>query len=166
MSELSASAHVRLLIADYGVIDQQFGKITVVGGGISMVGTPPNSPNTAPFAILAVADFDPEHVGQRPVVELALEDEGGQLVPLPGAPGAPGATQFVRIASNDVLKPLDIPGVQIPADAIRPRVTLMLMLQNGLPLTAGKKYAWRLKIDGETCDEWTEPFYVPRPLFG
>jgi hypothetical protein len=163
MSELSASAHVRLLIADYGVIDQQFGKITVVGGGISIIGTPPNSASTAPFAILAIADFDPKYIGQRPAVELALEDEDRQLVSLPGSPGL---TQYVRVASNDVLKQLDIRGVQIPDDAIRPRVTLMLMLQNGLPLTAGQKYTWRLKIDGETCDEWTEPFYVPRPMFG
>ena len=167
MSELSDSAHVRLLIGDYGVIDQQLGKITLVGGGISLIGKPPNSENTAPFAVVAVADFDPKHLGERPNVELALEDEDGQLVALPSPPGATGgATQYIRIASNDALDRREVPGMQVPADALRPRVTLMLMLQNGLPLAVGKKYAWRLKIDNETCDGWTEPFYVPRPSFG
>jgi hypothetical protein len=159
MSELSTSAHVRLLIADYGVIDQQLGKITIVGGGLTIIGTPPNTEHTAPFAILAVVDFDSKHIGQRPMIELALEQENGQLVPMPGPPDQ---TRFVHIASNDVLKTRnDMGEFLIPPKVIRPRVTLMIMLQNGLPLQPGHTYTWRLKIDDETRDEWTEPFYVP-----
>src|ERR1022692_4022310 len=32
--------------------------------------------------------------------------------------------------------------------------------QAGLPIAAGQRYLWRLKIDGEGRDDWTEEFVV------
>jgi hypothetical protein len=31
---------------------------------------------------------------------------------------------------------------------------------HGLPLAAGRQYAWRLVIDGKTDDDWVVPFLV------
>jgi hypothetical protein len=165
MSEVSGSAHVRLLLADYGVVDSQ-GKITIVGGGITIAGIPPNTNATAPFAVLGVIDFDQKYVGQRVAMELALEQDNGDLVPMPGAPDSADHAQYVRIAANEELKSPTVTWGRVPYRAVRPRHTLMLMFQNGLPLRQGHTYTWRLKIDDETRDEWTEEMYVPAPLLG
>jgi hypothetical protein len=165
MSEVSASAHVRILIADYGVIDQH-GKVTIVGGGITIAGVRPNANTTAPFAVLGIADFDPKYLGQRVAMELALEQENGDLVPMPGSPESADHAQYVRIAANEELKAPNVSWGRVPPGVVRPRHTLMLMFQNGLPLRQGHKYTWRLKVDDETRDEWTEDIYVPAPLVG
>jgi hypothetical protein len=166
MSELSASAHVRILLADYAVIDPQQGKLTVVGGGLSFIGMPPNTNATAPFAVVATVDFAPKFEGHRAEIELALEQEDGTLVPMPGAPESAGHTQYIRVASMEELKAGNITWGRVPEGVSRPRHTLMLTFQNGLPLKQGQMYLWRVKIEDETRDEWTESMYVPASLIG
>lgn len=165
MSEVSASAHVRILLADYGVIDAQ-GKVTIVGGAVTIVGTPLNMNQTAPFAVVGIVDFDQEYVGRRVPMELSLEDENGDLVPMPGFPDSSSQKQYVRIAAIEELRTPNVEWAKVPDRTIRPRHTIMLMFQNGLPLKTGHIYTWRLKVDDETRDEWTEEMYVPAPFFG
>ena len=154
MSEASQSAHVRILLADYAVTDAS-SKTTLVGGGITITGLNPASGMTAAFAVFASASFDPRFIGAAPTVELSLEDIDGHPVQLPGHP-AP-----LQLSASDELIQPRLAGAAIPVDAVRPKVQLLMQFQNGLPLTAGRGYRWRMTVDGETCDEWTELLYVP-----
>ncbi|MGB8382995.1 MAG: hypothetical protein WCG47_17395 [Dermatophilaceae bacterium] len=45
-----------------------------------------------------------------------------------------------------------------------------MFFAGGLPLAPNQGYTWRIKIDHDTRDEWTEKFYVftadPGPVIG
>lgn len=161
MSDASKSAHVRITIADYAVVDQQ-GKATIVGAGVTILGVNIQTGMTAPFAVFASVTFAPQLVGDNPAVELSLETtDNQQLVQMP-APLDPSAQpQYVRVATSEKLPPTLLPGLSIPADTIRPKAQILLHFQNGLPLAPGRAYTWRVKVDGETRPEWTETLYVP-----
>lgn len=159
MSEASKTASVRLIIADYAVADR-VGKVTIVGAGATVLGVNPAAGMTAPFAVVARASFDPKFVGDNPAFELSLETTDGQLVQMPGQ------AQPLRVATTEKLPPTLVPGADIPHDAIRPIAQIIMQFQNGLPLAPGRGYRWRIKIDGETRDEWTEIVFVPTASAG
>ncbi|MGO9382385.1 MAG: hypothetical protein ACLP4W_09875 [Mycobacterium sp.] len=140
--------------------------MTIVGGGISVAGSTPNTGLTAPFAVVAVVTFDPAFVGESPAVELLLEDRNGQPIALPGAVGPLGQPQYMRVGVSNQLQPTVVPNQQIPTDVTRPKVQILLNFQTGLPLTAGQRYTWRVRIDGISRDEWTEWLYIPSPAPG
>jgi hypothetical protein len=154
MSEASDSAHVRIFLADYAVADSS-GKFTLVGGGITIIGVLPTTGMTAPFSVLALMTFDPKFIGESPAMELALETDTGQLVTLPGQPGP------LRIAVAEKLNPTILQGANVPNEAVRPKHQMLMQFQNGLPLSVGTGYRWRITIDQQTHPEWTEGFYVP-----
>jgi hypothetical protein len=159
MSEASKSAHVRIFLADYAVADPG-GKVTIVGGGIAIIGVNPATGTTAPFTVVASVSFDPKSIGESPAVELMLEDEQGQLVQLPGQPGP------LRVGTSEKLNPPVLQGANVPNDAIRPRAQIVFQFQNGLPLAPGNGFRWRVKVDQETQPEWTETMYVPTASAG
>lgn len=154
MSEAFESAHVRLFLADYAVAGAG-GKITIVGGGIAIVGINPQTGTTAAFCVVAVASFDPDRIGESPAVELSLETDDGELVSLPGQ------SQPLRIAASEKLNPPIMRGVDVPNHAVRPKTQIIMQFQNGLPLRPGTGYRWRVRIDQDTRPEWVEPLYVP-----
>lgn len=154
MSEASDSAHVRVIIADYAVVDTN-SKLTIVGGGLSVIALNPANAMTAAFAVVGSVSFDPKFVATSPALVLSLETDDGHLVQLPGIP------EPIQLAGSNELSPTRLPGTEIPKEAVRPKVQLLMQFQNGLPLAAGRGYKWRLTVDGETRDEWTESFYVP-----
>jgi len=163
MTEAFESAHVRLFLADYAVADAG-GKITMVGGGITITGINPQTRMTAPFTVVAVVSFGPKHIGESPAVELSLETEGGELVMLPGQ-AAP-----LRFGASEKLNPPVLQGINVPNNAVRPKTQLLMQFQNGLPLHPGMGYRWRVRVDQDTRPEWTEPMYVavasPGPVVG
>jgi hypothetical protein len=159
MSGASDSAHVRIVIADYAVADAA-GKITMVGAGVSIAGFNPATGHTAPLAVVAIVDFDPEFIGESPAVELALETSEGRLVALPGQPGP------LRVGTSEKLNPALMPGVNVPNHGVRPKSTILMMFMNGLPLAAGSGYVWRVRVDQDTRPEWTEWLYVPTASAG
>jgi hypothetical protein len=165
MSDVAASAHVHIIMADYAVADAG-GKLTIVGGSIAVIGTEPGTGLTAPFAVVVMVTFDPAHIGESPAVELLLEDENEQLVALPGAVGELGQPQYLRVGVTDQLKPTTLPNHKIPTEAARPRIQILLNFQAGLPLPKGQRYKWRVRVDGESRDEWTEWLYIPKPTPG
>jgi hypothetical protein len=69
----------------------------------------------------------------------------------------------VEVGAANPLAQTVMDGFEIPADAIRPKVNVLLQFQNGLPLQPGHCYTWRVTIDGETRDEWTDSIYVAKP---
>jgi hypothetical protein len=154
MSEASRSAHVRIIVADYAVVDGA-GKITMVGAGIAIAGINPLNNMTAPFAVVAIVSFDPKLIDASPAVEMSLETHNGQLVQLPGHPP-------LRVGTSQRLTPPTLPdGVDVPRDAVRPKVQILMQFQSGLPLQAGHAYVWRVKVDHEEREEWSETLYVP-----
>jgi hypothetical protein len=159
MSEASDSAHVRIIIADYAVADQQ-GKVTLVGAGVTVLGVNPAAGMTAPFAVVANASFDPKFVGDNPAFEVSLETNDGQLVQMPGQ------SHPLRVATSEKLPLTVLPGADVPNDAARPKAQIILQFQNGLPLAPGHGYKWRVKVDGETHEEWTEMMYIPTASAG
>lgn len=164
MSDVSDTATVRLLIADYASVDAA-GKLNVIGGGVSLIGQADRlglggpSGFTAPFALVVAVAVNPTLYRSEFALEVALEDSKGELVELPGPAGQP---QKMRIAQNSTFEePKTVPGV--PRGLLRARIQWVLMFNGGLPLAIGQRYLWRVKIDGATSDRWTEEFFVPGP---
>ncbi|MFL0287195.1 hypothetical protein ACJH6H_18220 [Mycobacterium sp. SMC-21] len=164
MSEVAESARVRIMLADYGTLDSS-GKFTLVGAGITIAGTA-RPGVAAPFAVVATADFDSKFVGRRPLVELSLEDANGDLVAIPGIEGQLGQSQYLRMRHEDQLEHPKVDWGYVPDGAVRPRATIMLMFNAGLPLAPGQRFTWRIRIDGMTRDDWTEDIYVPASKIG
>lgn len=157
MSEASESARVAILVADY-LTQGLGGKLTIVGAGITIVNCDPNTGQSAPLSVVATVTFDPKFVGAAPEVQFTLETEDGVVfeVPRPGADPLP-----LRLAAdNNPLGLTTLDGFHIPPDAVRPKLQMLMQFQTGLPLQPGQRYVWRITVDGETRDEWTEPLYV------
>jgi hypothetical protein len=145
------------MLADYAVADPQGGKTTMVGAGITVASINPDVGMTAAFAVFASASFDPKFIGSKPTIELSLETADGQLISLPGQPGP------LRFTASERLNPTRLPGADVPNEAVRPKMQILIQFQNGLPLAPGQKYIWRMRVDGESRDEWTETLYIPIP---
>lgn len=58
------------------------------------------------------------------------------------------------------IRGLVVPGVNVPPNTVRSSKQFVMYFASGLPLEPNKRYRWRIKIDHETRDEWTETFYV------
>lgn len=164
MSDVSEAATVRLLIADYISADA-VGKLNLIGGGLSIIGTQPDAlgasvGNSAPFGIVVSVAVGAELYGTEASFELVLEDSAGKPVALPSPDGK--GTQTMRIAQNVMLEEPSYPlGMGIPRRTLPARTQWVLMFVAGLPLPPAALYRWRVKIDHDSRDEWTEPFYVP-----
>ncbi len=165
MSDVADSAHVRIILSDYAVGDPNTGKLTIVGGGICVIPLDPAGVGgTLPFAVCAVITFDPVFIGESPALELALEKQDGELFALPTPAAGPlGPIQYVRVGTVQRLNATQAKGVIIPNDAVRPRHSFTMHFNNGLPLSPGQRYTWRVRVDHETRDELTEDMYVPAP---
>jgi len=170
MSEASQSAHVRIVLADYAVGDDK-GKMTLVGAGVSIFsGVNPETGATPPFGVWASVTFAPELVGYNAAVELSLETEHGDLVKVPLVVDGQPQQRPLRVASSESLPTTAVPGVNIPGHIARPKVQMVLQFQTGLKLDPGHLYRWRVRVDGDTKDDWTEMMYVATasapPAFG
>lgn len=162
MSEVGDSARVTIVVADYATANDD-GKFTIVGAGITLVGFDSKVTNrTAPMSVVAIATFDPEFVGKSPIVELTLETMDGVVVEMPPGGDTPDAAPLpLHIKSGpEPLVPTRLAGLQLPDEAFRPKMQMLMQFSSGLPLTADQRYLWRVTIDGEKRDEWTESLYV------
>ena len=59
-----------------------------------------------------------------------------------------------------------MPGANVPPDAVWPNFSFALHFATGLLLEPNRVYTWRVKVDHETREEWTEKFYVFTPSPG
>jgi len=162
MSELSQSAHVAITLADYAAIESGGNKVTLVGASIAFVRPQtPGSLQSAPFSLCVVATFAPKFVDEQVSLVMVLENEHGDPYKLPGpVVGTEGALDTFQVAAKERLGVKPAPEMVVPDGVIRPRMTAVLNFSNGLPLHVGA-YRWRVSIDGDTRDEWTEAMYVP-----
>lgn len=155
MSEVAGDATVRLLIADFAKVDDA-GKLNVIGGGVTALGYVHELGATAAFAVVMSVTVPARHVNAECSAELVLEDSAGNPVSLPGPAGE---GQLMRIGQAiQFVEPRSLPG--IPRLELPIRQQWVVAFANGLPLSVGQRYVWRVKIDHETRDWWTEEFFV------
>lgn len=168
MSEVSDVATVRILLADYATTET--GKINALGAGITAIGISPTiSGLTIGFALIVQVGVPHQFYNAECSVEMLLEDSSGGLVEIPPAPGLP--TQPIRVGQAIRFDPPKFQQpVSAPANYLPARVQWVLNFTTGLPLSAGQGYAWRVKIDDASRDEWLERFVVvgpsPGPVLG
>ncbi len=159
MSDVSDAAVVRLFLADYAAADPT-GKVHVIGGGVTGVGLNPATRTTSPFALFVSVAVPPQLYYAECAVEIVLQDSAQNLVSVPGpAPGMPDQPlrvgQAVRFEEPRFPQP-----VNIPARFLYARTQWALSFATGLPLTPGEGYVWRVNVDNDSRDDWTERFVV------
>ena len=132
---------VTMLLADHAVVAE--GKLYVNGGGWSIR-------PAGPTPMFLALKFDvPWDLAGRPIeVELRLVDEDGHLV----AQRTPQGDQPVLVnARLEVQRPPGLtPGAPIDA-----------AMAIGVPpfgLPAGRRYSWRLSVDGHQREDWVIEF--------
>lgn len=160
MSEVSDNAAVRLILADYAAVDPA-GKLNIVGGGLTGVGINVGTPGlTLPFALVVIIAVPPQLYNEQCAVEIVLEDSAGNLAVLP-APAPGMAPQPMRVGQVITFEePRFPPGVNTPRGFLTSRAQWVVAFNPGLPLLAGQNYVWRVRIDDETQEVWTERFVV------
>jgi len=144
MSEISDTARVSVLLADFANVDGS-GKLNLIGGGVAITVIDPQTGQTAPLSLVVLAAVDPKFVGQQYALEIGLyADDDGQLVTLPG----PVASSPMRIAQPvSVQSPTGQPGAYLPPGSVWPATQMIVNFSGGLALSAGRAYEWRATID-------------------
>lgn len=155
-------ASATLLLADYASTDAS-AKINMIGGGFSLAFADLTTRTTAPMHLIVLVDIHGRHAGRQVTVEVELRNlDADEVVALPTPLGGVEAVRMAQVATLE--KPL-IPGVFLPDD-FPCRVQMLLGFPQGLPLPVGKRYAWRLRIDGQRRRHWDALFFVPEPPKG
>jgi hypothetical protein len=133
---------VTMMLAD--AAQEVGGKLYVLGGGWSITG-----PEPVPMAIALKLEVPWDRTNLQHSLLLELLDEDGEPVLVPG--------------QDDEEVPLQVTGefeAGRPA-GIKPGTPIdsALAVNFGpLPLEGGRRYQWRLSIDGETDEDWTLGF--------
>lgn len=155
---LADDAVVQVFIADHVGIDGG-GKLNALGAGFMVSGLQPTG-LTSPQAIAVTIDVPSRYVGQDFTLSLELRNEAnGSVVTVPGPSGSPEALRLVQLSK--VERP-NIPGLHLPP-GVPTRVQVVTAFVNGLPLSLGTQYTWRVEIDSQHHKGWTATFYVPGP---
>jgi hypothetical protein len=142
-----------LILADYARVSE--GKLDVLGAGWTVAGP---DEITMGLGVMVEVPWDQTNRAHQMVVRLLGED--GQLYPLPGPPGE--APRGIEARTDfEVGRP---PG--IAAGTAQPFALALNLAQ--VPLAPGRRYEWRLEIDGESQDDWRVTFQTrgARPAAG
>ena len=119
------------------------GKLYILGGGWSLTG-----PGPAPMAIALKIEVPWDRTNERHQLLLELLDEDG----LPIAVQGPDGNLPLQVTGNlEVGRP---PGVK-PGTPIDSALAIGF---GPVPLEPGRRYQWRLSIDGETAEDWVIGF--------
>lgn len=165
MSEIADVAIVKILVADYAATDAA-GKLNVIGGYVNTLGYNARAGQTAPFTLVVTVEVPPTQYNAEASVEVVLEDDTGQVVSFPTPTGEARPMRVGQaVTFTEPSTQSNVPRGIFPA-----RMNWVMAFSNGLPLAAGNKYAWRVRVDGESRPEWGEVVYVPGmtpgPVFG
>ncbi|AZI57812.1 hypothetical protein EH165_06270 [Nakamurella antarctica] len=159
MSEVYERTSLSLMMADYAVADQ-LGKLHVVGGNLQVVNRDHNTGNTQAFALVVSLSSPVELFQEQYSFEVVLEETNGTLVELGTTqPGA--APNVVRFGQTLTVEEPNLGRSGAPRRALPAKAHIVLYFNNGLPMPPGRVLVWRAKLDGESRDAWTLPFFVP-----
>ncbi|MGH9136517.1 MAG: DUF6941 family protein [Acidimicrobiales bacterium] len=127
-----------LILADAAQVAE--GKLYVLGGGWTFTGPAP-----APMAIGCLIDVPWDQTNRKIPFRIQLLDADGEPAELAGAGRVDINGQF------ETGRPAGLP----PGSPITVPFAVNL---GALPLQPGRRYEWRLTLDGETDDDWILPF--------
>jgi hypothetical protein len=130
-----------LMLADAG--QEVGGKLYILGGGWSVTGPAPS-----PHAIILKVDIPWTDANTRHHFRLALRNEDGEPV---FVPGPEGEQPLMLEGDFEAGRPAGLP----------PGTDLDFSLVANvppLPLPPGQRFEWRLWIDDETEDDWNRTF--------
>lgn len=132
---------VTMLLADFATVSD--GKLTIVGGGWSVVGPDPH-----PYAIAIKIEVPWDRAAASHAMRLELVDADGRPVDVP---------------SDEGWQPLVIEGEFETGrpEGVKPGTPLDFMVAFSIgphPLPPGGRFEWRLAIDGETQEDWHVAF--------
>lgn len=128
-----------MILADVARVSE--GKLDVLGGGWTVCG-----PDPTPMAIGLLVEVPWVQVGQDHQLDLRLLDDQDQEVL------NPEGNPLVRVDGNfEAPRP---PGVLLGVPEILPAVLPI----PPLPLEPGRRYRWRLSINGHTEPDWELAF--------
>lgn len=132
---------VTMMLADHAQAIN--GKLYIIGGGWTTIG-----PQPSPSAIAIKIEVPWNETNHPHALELELCDSGSRAITIP----TPVGTAPVKLMANfEVGRPPGVP-VGTPLD-----VTMAFNL-GPLPLPAGTRLRWVLKIDGRNEDYWHVAF--------
>jgi Family of unknown function (DUF6941) len=133
---------VTMMLAD--AAQEVGGKLYILGGGWSVTG-----PGPAPMAIALKIEVPWDRTNERHDLLLELIDEDGAPVRVSSAEG-----ENVPLQVTGALEVGRPPGIKpgTPIDS-----TLAISF-GPLPLEPGRRYQWRLSIDGATDEDWVLGF--------
>ena len=136
-----------LLLADAAEVAN--GKISALGAGWSVIGTP-----SPPMALAVMIDVPWDQTNTKHKLEIELLDADGKPVSFQQGPlGQPLPALRVE-AEFETGRPPGVPsGTPL-------RHNLSIGLAPGMPLKGGEKYEFHMTIDGEHMDSWLATFYV------
>ena len=164
MSDVYNKAGLSMLMADFAVADQ-LGKLQVVGGGLQVVTRDHTKGTSAAFALVVSLTFPAEVFQEQYAFEVVLEETNGAPVEL-GPPTPGGQPNVMRFGQTLTVEEPNLSRAGVPRRALPARSQVVLFFNTGLPLPAGRVLVWRAKLDGESRDTWTLPFFVPAPNTG
>lgn len=124
------------------------GKLYILGGGWSITG-----PDPVPMAIALKLEVPWDRTNEQHSLLLELLDEDGTPVRVPG----PDADE-VPLQVTGEFEAGRPPGIK-PGTPIDSALAVNF---GPLPLQTGRRYQWRLSIDGETDEDWTLGFSTRR----
>jgi hypothetical protein len=120
------------------------GKLYILGGGWSITG-----PDPVPMAIALKLEVPWDRTNVKHSLLIELVDEDGNPVMVPGPEEEQVALQVT--GDFEAGRP---PGVK-PGTPIDSALAVNF---GPLPLEPGRRYQWRLSIDGESDEDWTLGF--------
>ena len=161
MSEVFDRAAVSLVLADYAVSDE-LGKLQLIGGGLQIIGRDHGTGMSAAFALVVSIVFPAEVFHEQYAFEVVLEDDSGRPLELADPP-AGAVSPLIRYGQTLQVEEPNFRGRGVPRRALPARTHVVLSFNTGLPLPAGRVLSWRARIDGESRQHWTLPFFVPGP---
>ncbi|PZR53823.1 hypothetical protein DNL40_06835 [Xylanimonas oleitrophica] len=121
------------------------GKVYGIGFGWNITTTP-----TPPQSVVVLLDVGWDETNRDITVHVELLDQDGHPVAVPGPAGA-------RSLSFDAKVQVGRPAGVAPGTSFK--TPLALNIGPGIPLEAGR-YEWRVTIDGEHHEDWSEFFTV------
>lgn len=161
-------AQVNFVLADFANIDG-VGKLNIIGGGISFIGSQGPQGPTSPFTVVASVLVPSKYVNQQYALTVELHDvTTGKVVTLPIGPA--GQMQALRAQQVVNVAPVQVDqGMAVPDD-VMVQQSVVMSFESGLPLPAGHSYEWKVQIDGQHRPGWWHRFHVlapaPPPVFG
>jgi hypothetical protein len=160
-------ALVTVLLADYIGVDPS-GKFNLIGQGFQVTAVQPTG-TTPPQFVAAIVDLPSRYAGRQVSLSLELIDltENGSVK----LSGPSGRAEALRAEQLFTVNPsvIAVPGLVAPPE-LSCRLQMIMGFTNGLPLVPGRRYEWRVMVDGQRRKGWVARFdvlqQVPPPIIG